>query len=177
MNRRRVIVGLGAVFGLAARAIARQSYAGAEIVEYSTPEKPGTIIVDTAERWLYHVLDGETSKRYGVAVGKDGYQWAGVAAIGRKEEWPVWTPPADMIERKPELAKFADGMPGGPDNPLGARALYLFESDRDTLMRIHGTNEPESIGSAASSGCIRMLNEEVSELYDHAEIGTKVIVL
>ncbi|MGQ0486712.1 MAG: L,D-transpeptidase [Hyphomicrobiales bacterium] len=183
MKRRRVVMGLGATLGLAPQALAARkanfggAYGGSEIVEFPTPERFGTIIVDTVARVLYHVLGRETAMRYGVAVGREGYDWAGIAAIGRKEEWPVWTPPADMIARKPELGKFANGMPGGPDNPLGARALYLFEGERDTLFRIHGTNEPQSIGSAASSGCIRMLNEEVSELYDYAEIGTKVIVL
>jgi len=183
MNRRGVLLGVGAATTLAPKALAARktdlggAYGGSEIVEYPTPERPGTIIVDTMERVLYHVLGRETAVRYGVAVGREGYDWAGIAAIGRKEEWPVWTPPAAMMARKPELRKFAGGMPGGPDNPLGARALYLFEGERDTLFRIHGTNEPQSIGSAASSGCIRMLNEEVSELYDYAEIGTKVIVI
>ena len=183
MKRRRVLMGLGATLTLAPKALAARkkkfasAYGGAEIIEFETPERPGTIIVDTVERVLYHVLGRETAMRYGVAVGRDGYDWAGIAAIGRKEEWRVWTPPAAMMARQPELRKFAGGMPGGPDNPLGARALYLFEGERDTLFRIHGTNEPRSIGSASSSGCIRMLNEEVSELYDYAEIGSKVIVL
>ena len=155
----------------------RSRYQGAEVVYFESYEQPGTIIVDTGKRALFHVLDESEAIRYGVAVGKDGFSWAGIAKIGRKTEWPRWTPPASMIKRKPELAKFANGMPGGPDNPLGARALYLFAGGRDTLFRIHGTNEPQSIGSAASSGCIRMLNEEVTELYERVQIGTKVIVL
>jgi lipoprotein-anchoring transpeptidase ErfK/SrfK len=112
-----------------------------------------------------------------VGVGKEGFEWAGIATIGRKVEWPTWTPPGDMIARRPELAQYSGGMPGGPDNPLGARAMYLYAAGRDTLYRIHGTNEPQSIGQAASSGCIRMLNEEVIELYDQVPVGTKVIVL
>jgi lipoprotein-anchoring transpeptidase ErfK/SrfK len=155
----------------------RQRYRGAEVVYFDSYEQPGTIIVDTGKRALFYTLSDSEAIRYGVAVGKDGFSWAGIAKIGRKTEWPRWTPPASMIRRKPELAKFANGMPGGPDNPLGARALYLFANGRDTLFRIHGTNEPQSIGSAASSGCIRMLNEEVTELYERVYIGTKVIVL
>ena len=154
-----------------------RTYYGAEEVEYDTPERPGTVIVNTEERYLYHIMRDDLAIRYGVAVGKAGFEWAGVAQVGRKVEWPVWTPPREMIRRKPELAQWADGMPGGEDNPLGARAIYLFAHGRDTLFRIHGTNEPNSIGKAASSGCIRMLNEEVEELYDSVRIGTKVIVL
>jgi len=156
----------------------REPYRGAEMVSLDTYERPGTLIVDTGQRSLYYLMENGQAIRYGVAVGKEGFSWAGIAQIGRKVEWPRWTPPASMIQRRPELAKFANGMPGGrPDNPLGARALYLFANGRDTLFRIHGTNEPQSIGSAASSGCIRMLNEEVVQLYDSVQIGTKVIVL
>lgn len=155
----------------------RRPYQGAELVYVDTYERPGTVIVDARERALYHIMGEGQAVRYGVAVGKEGFSWSGIAKIGRKTEWPRWTPPASMIQRKPELAKFANGMPGGPDNPLGARALYLYADGRDTLFRIHGTNEPQSIGTAASSGCIRMLNEEVVDLYDRVDIGTKVIVL
>jgi lipoprotein-anchoring transpeptidase ErfK/SrfK len=156
----------------------RHPYQGAELVYLQTYEQPGTVIIDTHARALYHIRGEDEAIRYGVAVGKEGFSWAGIAKIGRKTEWPRWTPPASMIRRRPELAKFANGMPGGrPDNPLGARAMYLFANGRDTLFRIHGTNEPKSIGTAASSGCIRMLNEEVIELYDSVQIGTKVIVL
>ena len=152
-------------------------YQGAEIVDFSTPERTGTMIINTDEKVLYFVLGDERAIRYGVAVGREGFEWAGIAKVGRKVEWPKWTPPSAMIKRRPELAKWVNGMPGGPENPLGARAMYLFTKAGDTGFRIHGTNEPESIGSAASSGCIRMLNEEVAELYDSVPIGTKVIVI
>jgi lipoprotein-anchoring transpeptidase ErfK/SrfK len=180
MNRRALLSALIAgcaqtsPLALAAR---QYFYEGAELVWFDTPEQPGTIIIDTSARVLYHVLGDGQAMRYGVGVGKEGFEWAGIATIGRKVEWPTWTPPGDMIARRPELAQYAGGMPGGPDNPLGARAMYLYAGGRDTLYRIHGTNEPQSIGEAASSGCIRMLNEEVIELYDQTEIGTKVIVL
>ena len=152
-------------------------YQGAEVVEFVTPEKRGTIIINTDEKALYFVIGRESAIRYGVAVGKEGFEWAGIARVGRKVEWPKWTPPAAMIKRRPELAKWAAGMPGGPQNPLGARALYLFTKAGDTGFRVHGTNEPDSIGKAASSGCIRMLNEEVEELYDSVPSGAKVIVI
>jgi lipoprotein-anchoring transpeptidase ErfK/SrfK len=182
MDRRGFLLGAlatAAVPGLAQAAKKKrvQSYRGAEWVDFFTPERPGTVIVNTGERALYHVQGDDSAIRYGVAVGKDGFDWAGIAKIGRKVEWPRWTPPRQMIVRKPELEKWRNGMPGGPDNPLGARALYLFAKGRDTLFRIHGTNEPWSIGTAASSGCIRMLNSEVAELYDNVNVGTKVIVL
>jgi lipoprotein-anchoring transpeptidase ErfK/SrfK len=186
MHRRLFLTALASGLGAAAfpglaeaakQSRQRQRYQGAEYVYFDSYEDPGTIIIDTGKRALYYILSDGEAIRYGVAVGKDGFSWAGIAKIGRKTEWPRWTPPTSMIKRKPELAKFANGMPGGPDNPLGARALYLFDNGRDTLFRIHGTNEPQSIGTAASSGCIRMLNEEVTELYDRVPIGTKVIVL
>lgn len=183
MDRRGFIFGAlmaaatAAPAGATTRKKPKVTYLGAEVVEFHTPERHGTVIVNTHERALYHVIGRETAMRYGVAVGKAGFDWAGIAEVGRKVEWPTWTPPASMIRRRPELAQWANGMPGGPDNPLGARALYLFAKGRDTMFRIHGTNEPWSIGTAASSGCIRMLNEEVSELYENVRIGTKVIVL
>ncbi len=182
MQRRSFLTGLTlfALNGgqaLAARKKPTIPYDGARYVYFSTPELRGTVIVNTRARALFYVDRPGIAIRYGVAVGKEGFDWAGVATIGRKLEWPTWTPPAQMIRRKPELAEWADGMPGGPDNPLGARALYLFANNRDTLFRIHGTNEPWSIGTAASSGCIRMLNEEVSDLYARVHIGTKVIVI
>jgi lipoprotein-anchoring transpeptidase ErfK/SrfK len=155
----------------------RSRYEGMETVAFRTDEKPGTIIIRTGERRLYYVLGGGRAIRYGVAVGKAGFAWSGTARIGNMVEWPSWTPPEEMIERRPELAEYAEGMPGGPDNPLGARAMYLYQGKRDTLYRIHGTNEPDSIGTAASSGCIRMLNEEVIDLYDRVRIGTRVVVL
>jgi lipoprotein-anchoring transpeptidase ErfK/SrfK len=181
MKRRALILGLSsaAVLGLSpAKAAKRQYvYEGARVVWFDTPEEPGTIIIDTSARALHYVLGEGQAIRYGVAVGKEGFDWAGIAKIGRKVEWPKWTPPKDMIVRRPELAKYAEGVPPGPENPLGARAMYLFDGGHDTLYRIHGTNEPQSIGRAASSGCIRMLNEEVIDLYDRSPLGTKVIVL
>ncbi len=185
MNRRYFVLGLAlAASGAPAlaakkkkKAAPRPVYHGYEYVEYSTPEKPGTVIINTGQRALYYVLGEGEAIRYGVAVGKEGFDWAGIARVGMKREWPTWTPPKAMIQRKPELAEWADGMPGGPDNPLGSRAIYLYNKKGDTGFRIHGTIEPWSIGTAASSGCIRMLNEEVEELYDAIEVGTKVIVL
>jgi lipoprotein-anchoring transpeptidase ErfK/SrfK len=155
------------------------SYGGKQIVSYPTNEAPGTIIINTGERRLYYVLGGGQAIKYGVGVGRQGFEWSGVAKIGAKREWPAWHPPADMIER--ELIQYGRQLPsrmeGGPGNPLGARALYLYEGGRDTLYRIHGTNEPRSIGLATSSGCIRMLNEEVIDLYGRVNMGAKVIVI
>ncbi len=148
-----------------------------QIVPYQGRHWPGTIIVDTAERHLYLVLEGGQAIRYGVGVGREGFRWAGLADVQRKVMWPRWTPPAEMVERDLNAAKWKDGMPGGPDNPLGARALYLFQNGRDTLYRLHGTNAPDSIGKAVSSGCIRMINEDVIELYRRAPIGSRVVVL
>ena len=137
-----------------------------------TGEKPGTIVVETKERQLYYVLPNKRAIRYGVAVGDEAFGWTGTATVQRKAEWPDWNPPADMKKRWPHVHPVS----GGPNNPLGARALYLFEGNRDTLYRIHGTNEPEKIGQAASSGCIRMRNIDVVELYNRVQPGTKVIV-
>lgn len=157
----------------------RSSYRGKTIVPFSTSERPGTIIIKTSERRLYRVLPGGKAIKYGVGVGRAGFEWSGIAQVRRKAEWPAWRPPAEMIAR--ELMKYGrqlpDIMEGGPNNPLGARALYLFQGKRDTLYRIHGTNNPSSIGKALSSGCIRMLNEEVIDLYNRTRMGTKVIVL
>lgn len=163
----------------ARKAAARKkiNYKGREVVDFNTSERPGTIIVRTRERALYQVLPNGQAKRYLVAVGKEGFAWSGVARIGMKRKNPTWTPPAEMIERTPKYAKWRNGMPGGiPENPLGARALYLFDGGGDTMYRIHGTNAPSSIGTAASSGCIRMLNREVVELFNNTPVGTKVIV-
>ena len=137
----------------------------------------GTVIVDIPAHQLYLIVQGGYAIRWGCAVGKDGFRWAGMADVGRKIIWPKWTPPKEMIERHPEKAKWANGMPGGPDNPLGARALYLFQNGNDTLFRIHGTTEPMSIGKNASSGCIRMISQDVVELYRRVPVGTRVIVL
>lgn len=154
------------------------AYKGRKKVPFESGEKPGTIIIKTGERALYRVLGNGEAMRYAVAVGKEGFAWSGTAKVGAKRENPTWTPPAAMIKRTPKYAKWANGMPGGiPENPLGARALYLYSGGRDTMYRIHGTNAPSSIGTAASSGCIRMLNKEVIELYRNTPIGTKVIVL
>ncbi|MGE0212339.1 MAG: L,D-transpeptidase [Parvibaculaceae bacterium] len=151
----------------------RSSYGGMEVVSYSRSVKPGTIVINTSERSLYYVLPNGMAERYGVGVGREGFTWRGTQRISRKTEWPSWTPPARMIEReKAKGITLPAFMPGGPNNPLGARAMYLGGS----LFRIHGTNQPASIGLAVSSGCIRMLNEEVAQLYDKVNIGTLVIV-
>jgi lipoprotein-anchoring transpeptidase ErfK/SrfK len=137
-----------------------------------TGEAPGTIVVDTKERQLYFVLPNKKAVRYGVTVGDEAFGWTGTASIARKAEWPNWSPPAEMVKRWPHVRAMA----GGPANPLGARALYLSERGRDTLYRIHGTNEPEKIGQAVSSGCIRMRNIDVVDLYGRVKVGAKVIV-
>lgn len=149
-----------------------------QMVPWDGPDEPGTVIVDPRRRFLYLVLDsGESALRYGVGVGRAGFAWSGDAVVQMKRKWPRWVPPDDMIGRDERAAKWANGMPGGPENPLGARALYLYANGEDTLYRIHGTNEPESIGKAMSSGCIRMLNENIEELYLRVGIGTRVVVL
>ncbi|MFK7791991.1 MAG: L,D-transpeptidase [Devosiaceae bacterium] len=147
-----------------------------QTVSYSGRERAGTIVIDVASKYLYHVEAGGTARRYGIGVGRDGFRWAGAAVVGRKAEWPTWTPPAAMIRRQPELREWAGGMPGGEDNPLGARALYLYRGGRDTLYRIHGTNAPWTIGQAMSSGCIRMVNAHVEELYERVRVGSRVVV-
>ena len=158
--------------------VKRVAYAGRRTVQFASSEKRGTIIIKTSERALYQVLGNGQAMRYLVAVGKQGFSWAGTARVGTKAVNPRWTPPPEMIERTPRYAKWAGGMPGGiPENPLGVRALYLYRGKSDTGFRIHGTNAPGSIGSAASSGCIRMLNHEVIELYNSTPRGTKVIVI
>jgi lipoprotein-anchoring transpeptidase ErfK/SrfK len=139
-------------------------------VNYTGPAASGTIVVDTAERFLFLVEPHGKALRYGIGVGRPGFEWAGVKRISRKSEWPDWTPPAQMVLRRPDLPRH---MAGGPDNPLGARALYLGSS----LYRIHGTNEPSTIGHNVSSGCIRMMNEDVIDLYDRVPVGTTVVVL
>lgn len=148
-----------------------------QVVPFRTAEKPGTIIIDGNRHFLYLVLPDFKAIRYGIGVGREGFGWAGIVNVGRKKEWPTWTPPPEMVARDPKAAKYAGGMPGGPDNPLGARALYLFEGNQDTIYRIHGTNEPWSIGLDISSGCIRMNNDDVVDLYNRIEVGAKVIVL
>ena len=140
-----------------------------QVVAYDGNEEPGTIIIDTPHFFLYLVEDGGKALRYGIGVGRPGFTWAGVKEISAMREWPEWRPPADMLKRRPDLPRY---MAGGPDNPLGARALYLGS----TLYRIHGSNEPETIGHAVSSGCIRMTNEDVVDLYNRVSVGTLVVV-
>jgi lipoprotein-anchoring transpeptidase ErfK/SrfK len=147
-----------------------------QLVTYDGPEHTGTLIVDPQQRFLFHVLGNGSAVRYGVGVGRQGFEWSGDAVIGMKRRWPRWLPPLEMTVRDERAAKWINGMPGGPDNPLGARALYLYSNNADTLYRIHGTNEPSSIGKAMSSGCIRMLNQDVAELFRLVPVGTPVIV-
>jgi lipoprotein-anchoring transpeptidase ErfK/SrfK len=141
-----------------------------QVVAYSGSQKPGTIVVNTSERRLYLVQEGGKAIKYGIGVGRQGFQWSGTHRISRKSEWPGWTPPAAMRKRQPYLPAY---MPGGPNNPLGARALYIGS----TLYRIHGSNEPWTIGHAVSSGCIRMTNEDVMHLYSQVKVGTRVVVV
>ena len=145
-----------------------------EIVQDPTNERPGTITVDTNNRYLYLSLPNGQAVRYGVGVGRQGFTWKGRTHIGRKEAWPDWTPPAAMLKRRPDLPRH---MTGGEDNPLGARAMYLFSGNRDTMFRIHGSNEPWTIGQAVSSGCIRMLNNDVTDLFSRVKVGATVVVL
>ncbi len=152
-----------------------------QIVSFDTAERPGTIIVNTRERFLYYILPRGKAVRYGIGVGKQGFAWAGEAYVAWKQEWPTWHPPKEMAARKPDIAKYVEaGMGPGLNNPLGARAMYLFnEKGQDTLFRLHGTPEWASIGTAASSGCIRMINQDVIDLYRRVQPGrqTKVVVI
>ena len=141
-----------------------------QVVSYSGREKPGTVVIDTPQRYLYLVQPGGQAIRYGIGVGRPGFTWAGTKSITRKSEWPDWRPPEEMLRRRPDLPQF---MAGGPNNPLGARAMYLGSS----LYRIHGSNEPWTIGQAVSSGCIRMRNEDVIDLYERVKVGTQVVVI
>lgn len=138
---------------------------------------PGTIVVDPRNRFLYLVETPTTARRYGVGVGRAGLAFRGSARIGRKAKWPRWTPTKNMVRRNPKYRRFRNGVPGGPRNPLGARALYLYRGKRDTMYRIHGTTAPWSIGRAVSNGCVRMLNEHVEDLYTRVDIGARVVVL
>jgi lipoprotein-anchoring transpeptidase ErfK/SrfK len=140
-----------------------------QMVFFRTSEAPGTIVVHTSERFLYLVQGDNRAIRYGIGVGREGFQWGGLKRIERKAEWPDWTPPAEMIQRQPYLPRW---MAGGPGNPMGARALYI----QGTVYRIHGTNQPTTIGSAVSSGCFRLTNPDVSDLYERVPVGTKVVV-
>lgn len=148
-----------------------------QVVAYETAHKPGTVVVDTPARRLYYVLGDGKAMRYGVGVGREGRALAGNAYVGRKAEWPSWTPTQNMIRRDPERnLKYAGGVPGGPNNPLGARAIYLYRNGNDTHFRIHGTNQPETIGHAMSSGCVRMMNHDVIDLYEKIKVGAQVVV-
>jgi lipoprotein-anchoring transpeptidase ErfK/SrfK len=148
-----------------------------QIVRDPTGEPPGTIVVDPGQRYLYLVMENGRAMRYGIGVGREGFSWNGSATVQRKQKWPSWHPPVEMQARDERAREWANGMPGGPSNPLGARALYLYQNGRDTLYRIHGTNEPQSIGRAVSSGCIRMLNADVIDLYERVPTGTRVVVV
>jgi lipoprotein-anchoring transpeptidase ErfK/SrfK len=141
-----------------------------QVVDYDGPHRPGTVVVDTPRKFLYLVQGGGKALRYGIGVGRPGFEWAGVKTVSMKRAWPDWTPPKEMLKRRPDLPRH---MEGGAANPLGARALYLGSS----LYRIHGTNEPYTIGQSVSSGCIRMMNEDVTDLYDRVSVGTKVVVI
>ncbi len=141
-----------------------------QVVQFSGSEAPGTVVIDTANTYLYYVLGSGRAIRYGIGVGREGFTWSGVETIARKAEWPDWIPPAEMVARQPYLPRW---VAGGPGNPLGARALYLG----NTAYRIHGTNQPATIGGHVSSGCIRMLNEDVMDLFDRVQVGTRVVVL
>jgi len=144
-----------------------------ETVSFSGNYEPGTLVVSTSERRMYLVLENGKALRYGVGVGRPGFEWGGETKITQKREWPDWTPPPEMLKRRPDLPRH---MNGGIDNPLGARALYLYRGGKDTMFRIHGTNEPDTIGQAVSSGCIRMMNADVIDLYQRVGTGTRVVV-
>jgi len=190
INRRDVVGGLVAV-PLVLTGIARPAKAATkkkpfvvdpkyapQRVFYKSRYKRGTIVIDTGKRFLYLVESPISARRYGVGVGRDALAWSGTATIDVKKEWPGWRPTDEMIAREPgKYAKYKDGMPGGPNNPLGSRALYLFDKGYDTFYRIHGTTAPQTIGTAASNGCIRMVNAHVEDLYDRVPLGTLVVVL
>lgn len=152
-------------------------------VAYRGPEAPGTIVVETSERFLYFVEPDQKATRYGVGVGREGFAWSGLAQINMRRSWPDWIPPKEMVARDPDVkaqlvaTSRGEGVPGGPRNPLGARALYLYNTEGDTGFRIHGTTEPETIGTNVSSGCVRLVNQDMIHLYGRAPDGTKVIVL
>lgn len=148
-----------------------------QIVPDTTGEAPGTIVVNTKEHLLYYVQPGGDALRYGVGIGKAGFEWSGRAVIQHKREWPTWTPPAEMVARRPELVKYASGQPGGSENPLGARALYIFKDGRDTLYRVHGSPEWWSIGQSMSSGCVRLINQDIIDLFNRVSSGSPIVVI
>jgi lipoprotein-anchoring transpeptidase ErfK/SrfK len=189
LSRRHFLVGLSTLTALPAPALAEQfpiwesdeqlvpyRFRRRE-VDFKTQEPAGTIVVDAKKRFLYYVLGNGRAIRYGIGVGKEGKRWSGVATVARKAKWPKWTPTAEMQQLIPLYGRYKDGMPGGPDNPLGARALYLLNDGVDNLVRIHGTPGPRTIGRATTSGCFRMLNKDVVELYDKVKVGTRVVVM
>lgn len=185
ISRRSLILGIASVVAAPKLAFAHKGKEFVlapeyqpQLVDFDSVYTPGTIVIDPAKKFLYFVESAGVARRYGVGVGRTGLAWAGTAEVARKAKWPRWTPTPNMIKRNPErYQKHAGGVPGGPGNPLGARALYLYRDGRDTLYRIHGTTEPWSIGKAVSSGCIRMLNEHVTELYERVPVGASVVVL
>jgi lipoprotein-anchoring transpeptidase ErfK/SrfK len=146
-------------------------------VDDPTGERPGTVVVDTGKRFLYLVGEGGEAMRYGVGIGRDGFAWSGRARIAYKREWPRWTPPPEMIERQPELEQYRNGMEPGPDNPLGARALYIFQGGEDTLYRLHGNGDERTIGKAVSSGCVRLLQQDAIDLYQRVPTGAPILVV
>ena len=147
-----------------------------QVVVDPTGEKPGTIVVITAEKFLYLVQEGGDAIRYGVGIGRAGFEWSGRAVISHGKSWPVWTPPKEMIARRPDVAKWASGQPGGLDNPLGARAMYIYQNGRDTGYRVHGSPEWNTIGQAMSSGCVRLINQDVIDLYRRVGKGSPIVV-
>jgi lipoprotein-anchoring transpeptidase ErfK/SrfK len=146
-------------------------------VRYDSNEAPGTIIVDPGKYYVYRIEGDGNATRYGANVGRDGFRWSGDAYVGRKAEWPIWTPPKEMIQRQPEAGKYARGMPGGLDNPLGARTLYLYQNDVYTLYTIYSTSDPETIGTGITSGCTGLLSQDMIDLYSRTPVKTKVVVL
>jgi lipoprotein-anchoring transpeptidase ErfK/SrfK len=186
-NRRFVVVGLAAAITAAFSKAFAHEYQKPfvldplyqpQLVTFPASYAAGTVVVDTANRFLYLVEIAGLARRYGIGVGRAGLAWSGTAEVGRKAKWPSWTPTANMIRREPrKYARYAGGVPGGARNPLGSRALYLYRNGRDTYYRIHGTTEPWTIGKAVSNGCIRMINEHVEDLFERVPIGTAVIVV
>lgn len=148
-----------------------------QVVDDPTGERPGTVVVDTATRYLYLVRDGGKAMRYGCGIGRDGFSWSGRAEIAYKREWPTWTPPAEMIAREPWLEPYRQGMEPGLENPLGARALYIFQDGRDTLYRVHGNQDERAIGRAVSSGCVRLLQQDVIDLHRRVPSGSPILVV
>lgn len=146
-------------------------------VDYATKEPPGTVVVDTGDKFLYHIQGNGRATRYGVGVGKAGRTWYGEAEIKRKEKWPVWVPTPEHLAEFPDMAKYIHGMPGGKNNPMGARALYLYQGEIDTVIRIHGAIKPTLIGKKTTAGCISLLNVDIIHLYDRVELGTRTVIL